>query len=315
MIWMREPTVRGASTTEPCRTPAQVAGNRLIMFGLILGRNVQTETISNPQMTGGWSVTDARQARTKTKFPLSFFLSLVREITVYINGAIQNSSPEILNGGNGYGDTVLGTLTYTGDECSVPPVINVRTNHDGQIEFASTRVQGVCVVAPATKAASWRVGGLLPDGTGAEIRAATYTTDTNGMGITFTTAPVNGAAISAVYYTYGGVGLEADCGPVTSTACGGSGVSSYNFLSWSDDIYIRNMSMSFDNGVADAGAQTCITLDGTNRLAQFTATGLYWCLAQIKAKNNALGIVFNGGVTVVQPALSDLEGQWYCSIV
>ena len=153
------------------------------------------------------------------------------------------------------------------------------------------------------------MGGLLPDGTGAEIRAATYTTDTNGMGITFTTAPVNGAAISAVYYTYGGVGLEADCGPVTSTACGGSGVSSYNFLSWSDDIYIRNMSMSFDNGVfADAGAQTCITLDGTNRLAQFTATGLYWCLAQIKAKNNALGIVFNGGVTVVQPASYPTSG-------
>lgn len=202
------------------------------MFGISLGRNVQTETIAVPQITGGWNQVDSFTGTgSQTVFALKYFLNLTREMSSVTVGGVTQS---------------LGT---------------------------------------------------------------NYTINTNGLGITFAVAPTLSAAIVATYFTYGGVGISIDCNNQVTTACGGNIVSDYNFLQWSDDIYLdKSNGDFFSNGVADAGAWSCLTADGTTKSEFFSAHNSYWCASQIRAKNTAAGVSILTGTSTVQPSAYPSSG-------
>jgi len=142
-----------------------------------------------------------------------------------------------------------------------------------------------------------------------KIPGTDYTINANGLGVTFASAPANSAAVTATYFTYGGVGLEIDCNGAVATACGGNTVSDYNFLQWSDDIYLNKSGGDFFGvGVTDAAVWGCITADGTTGNEYFYAANMYWCANQIRAKNSAAGVSILAGSSALQPSSYPASG-------
>lgn len=85
----------------------------------------------------------------------------------------QFSEPTIFAGGTGYdtGTIASGTLTWTGANCPVNPVLNATTNGSGVIASA-TLASGSCAIWPTSSATTWTPGGGLAAGSGVKFTFA-----------------------------------------------------------------------------------------------------------------------------------------------
>lgn len=80
------------------------------------------------------------------------------------------ASATVNAGGTGYGNSVTGTMTYSGAGCSVNPVLNVTTNGSGVITTVnSVTTAGSCSTMPAQGVTTWTAGGGLSAGTNASF--------------------------------------------------------------------------------------------------------------------------------------------------
>jgi hypothetical protein len=99
------------------------------------------------------------------------------------NGTQGISAAAIQAQGSGYGNTLTGTMTWSGAGCSINPAINVTTNSGGQIVTVnSVTTPGVCAFQsfPSPIATTWAPSGALSAGTGAAFILDTVITSVWG---------------------------------------------------------------------------------------------------------------------------------------
>lgn len=95
------------------------------------------------------------------------------EIRILDNGlaGVKVGAGFISAAGTGYGNTLTGTLTWSGAGCSVNPVLNATSNSGGGIASYSVATAGVCAFQsfPGANATTWTRGGGLSAGTGFSV--------------------------------------------------------------------------------------------------------------------------------------------------
>lgn len=242
-LLMDDPTAAGGFGGVSQGQENNIWANGSRMFGIIKGRNIQTQTFRGLNLWGGWTESDTGIGDgSTTVFSLKYFLNLKREIT-----------GGFLSGGAlvGNGVTVNGVLKTQGTD---------------------------------------------------------YTVNSNGLGITFISAPANGATVLMQYFTYGGVGFEDNCEALV-TVCGGNMMATANILQWSDDLYFdQGEGYVYNHVIVDGAAFNCVTFDATGIGGEITDLQAYWCANQIKAKNNALGGSVLIGYSSPQPSTVPASG-------
>lgn len=100
-----------------------------------------------------------------------------------------------------------------------------------------------------------------------QVLGTDFTINSNGLGITFGSAPASGASIVLNYYTDGGDGYVDDCHDL-SVVCGGNSLTDSNILAWDDGIYCdKCQGMVLSSVVSDNSVRANLVFDGNSSAA------------------------------------------------